>query len=78
MCSLQPKKQPPNGKSSKEEDEKEEEIMVISSHMHLKPAHRTGNLDKAVVLRRIRHRKRINKVKAAVQALLGSSSGETS
>ncbi|KAL8029951.1 hypothetical protein ABFX02_14G255800 [Erythranthe guttata] len=74
MCSLQPKKQPPNGKS-KEEDEKEEEI--VTSHIYLKPAHRTGNLDKAVVLRRIRHRKRINKVKAAVQALIGSSSGET-
>ncbi|KAL7127427.1 hypothetical protein ABFS83_14G252500 [Erythranthe nasuta] len=76
MCSLQPKKQPPNGKS-KEEDEKEEEMMV-SSHIYLKPAHRTGNLDKAVVLRRIHHRKRINKIKSAVQALLGSSSGEAS
>ncbi|KAH6756542.1 hypothetical protein C2S52_010097 [Perilla frutescens var. hirtella] len=60
---------------NKEEDRQEEDGgdgVVISSQLYLKPAHTTGTLDKAVVLRRIRHRKRVNKVKSAVKTLLSS------
>lgn len=80
MCSLLPKKKLNSTCSNnsqvgrnKEEDHQEEEAEIISSHLYLKPAHARGTLDKAVVLRRIRHRKRVNKVKSAVQAFLGSS-----
>ena len=45
---------------------------LVSTHIYLKPPHSTETLEKQVVLRRIRHRKRINKVRTAVQALLGS------
>ena len=51
-------------KKKEVEDEQEEDI---SSHLHLKPA---GTLDKAVVLRRIRHRKRVNKLKSALQSVV--------
>ncbi|KAI3460272.1 hypothetical protein Pfo_016935 [Paulownia fortunei] len=76
MCSLLSKKQPNSNSeigNNKEEDQQEEENPgLVTSHLYLKPAHTTGTLDKAVVLRRIRHRKRVNKVKSAVQALLSS------
>ncbi|XAR61823.1 hypothetical protein NMG60_11016347 [Bertholletia excelsa] len=44
----------------------------VSSHVYLKPAHSAETLDEAVVLRRIKHRKRMNRVRTAVQALLSS------
>ncbi|BFG17871.1 hypothetical protein CerSpe_041450 [Prunus speciosa] len=45
----------------------------VSSHVHIKPTHTSQPLDKDVVLRRIRQRKRVNRVRAALQALLISS-----
>lgn len=72
MSSL-PSENQPIEKNTEESDQQEEEgLSNISSHLYLKPAHATGTLDKAVVLRRIRHRKRVNKVKSAVQTLLSS------
>ncbi|CAN0922143.1 hypothetical protein LINGRAHAP2_LOCUS32939 [Linum grandiflorum] len=44
---------------------------AISSQVHLKPTHTPGTLDKEVVLRRIRQRKRMNKVTGAIQGLFG-------
>ncbi|KAM7514170.1 hypothetical protein LguiA_003753 [Lonicera macranthoides] len=44
----------------------------ISSHIYLKPAHSSEPLDKEVVLRRIRQKRRANKFRASVQALFGS------
>ncbi|KAF4358987.1 hypothetical protein F8388_015034 [Cannabis sativa] len=42
----------------------------ITSHLYLKPAHSSQSLDKEEVLQRIRQRKRVNKVRATLQALL--------
>lgn len=45
----------------------------VTTHLSLKPAHSTERLDKEVVLRRIRHRKRESKIKfSAPQPLLNS------
>ncbi|KAI5655994.1 hypothetical protein M9H77_24787 [Catharanthus roseus] len=57
------------------EDDEEEEMENntrpnnVATHLHLKP---NGPLDREVVLRRIRHRKRLHNVKKAVSALLSS------
>ncbi|PIN19109.1 hypothetical protein CDL12_08220 [Handroanthus impetiginosus] len=74
MCSAVSKKQPnsTNPEAAQEENELQEQENPVTSHLYLKPAHTTGTLDKTVVLRRIRHRKRVNKVKSAVQALFSS------
>ncbi|KAL2242052.1 UNVERIFIED_CONTAM: hypothetical protein Sindi_0323200 [Sesamum indicum] len=76
MCSLLPQKHPITDNSevaqNKDQDDEDNPAGLVTSHLYLKPAHATGTLDKAVVLRRIRHRKRVNKVKSAVQALLSS------
>ncbi|GER29980.1 LPS-assembly protein LptD [Striga asiatica] len=81
MCSIISEKQTKT--SQIEEDEQPQEGLNslaghVTSHLYLKPAHTTGTLDKAVVLRRIRHRKRVNRVKSAVGALLGQRSASTS
>ncbi|KAE8729200.1 Kinase superfamily protein [Hibiscus syriacus] len=58
-----------------EDDQEEQEKMdCISSHLYLKPSHSKQTLDKHVVLRRIRHRKRINNFRSALQSFIGSSS----
>ena len=49
-----------------------ENLSHISSHIYLKPAHSSEPLDKQVVLRLIRQKKRANKFRASVQALFGS------
>ncbi|KAL2504153.1 Uncharacterized protein Adt_19774 [Abeliophyllum distichum] len=65
--------------NKKEDDEQEENenpslgLLNVTTHLYLKPAHTTDTLDKNVVLRRIRHhRKRVNKVKSAVEGLFRS------
>ncbi|OMO87662.1 hypothetical protein CCACVL1_08841 [Corchorus capsularis] len=58
------------------EDQEEQENMennYVSSHLYIKPSHSKQALDKEVVLRRIRHRKRMNNVKSTLQSFLGSS-----
>ncbi|GFP92988.1 hypothetical protein PHJA_001443100 [Phtheirospermum japonicum] len=78
MCSLVSRKHPDNNNKLEDDDRHEElenpAIGYVTSQLYLKPTggHTTGTLDKAVVLRRIHHRKRVNKVKSALQALLGS------
>ncbi|CAI9777801.1 unnamed protein product [Fraxinus pennsylvanica] len=62
-------------KNEKQDDNEEEESEnpSITTHLYLKPCHTHDTLDKNVVLRRIRHhRKRVNKVKSAVQGLFSS------
>lgn len=60
-------------KDKKEDDEQEEnENPSITTHLSLKRCHTGDTLDKNVVLRRIRHRKRVNKIKSAVQGLFRS------
>ncbi|KAL5704983.1 hypothetical protein ACHQM5_023338 [Ranunculus cassubicifolius] len=54
--------------SADHQDEEEQ----ITSQLHLKPTHTTGTLDKEVILRRIRQRKRVNQVRSVLQSLLGS------
>ena len=54
--------------------EETENGSLVSTHIYLKPTPSTGTLEKKVVLRRIRHRKCMNKVRAAVKALVGSPS----
>ena len=57
--------------------DEEQEVPVtynlVTSHHHIKPTDPTQTLDKEVVLRRIRQRKRVNKWKAMVQALVSSA-----
>lgn len=80
MSSVVSDKHPKSNSSEPEKSaEDQEEIIdqqtnpnLVTSHLYLKPAHSTGTLDKEVVLRRIRHRKGVNNVKKAVQALLSS------
>ncbi|KAI4327521.1 hypothetical protein L6164_019970 [Bauhinia variegata] len=57
---------------SESEDKDSENIVgPVSSQLHLKSVSQA--LDKQVVLRRIRHRKSLNKVKSALETLLGHS-----
>jgi hypothetical protein len=66
------------GNRGTEEEEEEESVFNVTSQLFLKPIENCKNLDKEVVLRRIRHRKRMNKVRAAVGAIfLGSSANNT-
>ncbi|KAL4296808.1 hypothetical protein GQ457_12G018770 [Hibiscus cannabinus] len=57
-----------------EEEQEEVECSSISSHVYIKPSHSKQTLDKHVVLRRIRHRKRINNFRSTLQSFIGSSS----
>ena len=56
------------------EFEKEESVPTVTSKLFLKPSEnqKPGNMDKEVVLRRIRHRRRVNKVRAAVGSFFSS------
>ncbi|KAK8601196.1 hypothetical protein V6N13_059079 [Hibiscus sabdariffa] len=64
-----------NNKSAEEEQEEVESSSIsISSHLYIKPSHSKQTLDKQVVLRRIRHRKRMNDFRSALQSFIGSSS----
>ncbi|CAN1194335.1 hypothetical protein LINPERPRIM_LOCUS15151 [Linum perenne] len=65
-------------RSAEDHEEGDEEIMPssVSSHVCLKPAHAPGTLDKEMVLRRIRQRKRMNKVTGAIQGLFGFGAAE--
>ncbi|MCD7446078.1 hypothetical protein HAX54_037284 [Datura stramonium] len=55
-----------------EEDNKSSRSdQVISSQIYLKSTNSTGPMNKDVALRRIRHRKQVNKIKAATQSFLG-------
>ncbi|CAK8568958.1 unnamed protein product [Lathyrus sativus] len=47
-------------------EEDEESVMSVTSQLSMKPIENCKNLNKEVILRRIRHRKRMNKVRAAV------------
>ncbi|OIT38788.1 hypothetical protein A4A49_10332 [Nicotiana attenuata] len=54
-----------------EEEGNNQSSKGVTSHICLKPPHTTGSLNKDVVLRRIRHRKQVNKLKSATQSFLG-------
>lgn len=66
------------GKTNAPSDELVEEVVdpaaethhqnVVTSHLLIKPTHSTQPLDKEVVLRRIRQRKRVNKLRAALES----------
>ncbi|KAL6317950.1 hypothetical protein AAG906_030997 [Vitis piasezkii] len=47
-------------------------LPTVTSYLHLKPAQSSQTLDKDLVLRRIRHRKRVNKVRNLFQTLVSS------
>ncbi|MCL7036983.1 hypothetical protein MKW94_023377 [Papaver nudicaule] len=53
-----------------QDDQSETANPIISSHLYLKPTHTSQSLDKDVVLRRIRQRRRVTKVRNAFQAFL--------
>ncbi|KAJ4966319.1 hypothetical protein NE237_018168 [Protea cynaroides] len=55
-----------------EEREETETPNTVTRHLYLKPAHTSETLDKDQLLRRIRHRKRVNKFRNALLALLRS------
>ena len=57
-----------------EDDQEEQEKMdSVTSHLYIKPSHSKKTLDKEVVLRRIRHHKRMNNVKSSLLSFIGSS-----
>ncbi|KAK9756369.1 hypothetical protein RND81_01G092000 [Saponaria officinalis] len=55
-----------------EENETGIEYSNITSHLYLNPVDPGKKASREVILRRIRHRKRVNKVKSAVEALFSS------
>ncbi|XP_061374442.1 uncharacterized protein LOC133316681 [Gastrolobium bilobum] len=63
------------------EDKDSATVGAISSQLHLKSSlsskDSSQTLNKQVVLQRIRHRKSLNKIKSALEVLLGSSEGNT-
>ncbi|KAM1012579.1 hypothetical protein ACFX13_043398 [Malus domestica] len=61
-------------KEEQEERAETHEHNYVSSHVQIKPTHTSQPLHKDVVLRRMRQRKRVNRVRAALQALLISPS----
>ncbi|KAK2660440.1 hypothetical protein Ddye_006973 [Dipteronia dyeriana] len=76
MASMVPKKQSSdlNTETNTHEDQEDQESLnYVSSHLYLRHTHTSEKLDKDVVLRRIRHRKRLNKVRNALQGFLGWS-----
>lgn len=61
-----------------EEDEllgelEKKESLSVTRQLCIKPTHGSEKLDKEVVLRRIRHRKRMNKIRSAVGGFLFST-----
>ncbi|PWA54646.1 hypothetical protein CTI12_AA431970 [Artemisia annua] len=44
----------------------------VSRRLYLKPTHASGNLDKQVILKRIRRRKRMNLVKSTINSLFAT------
>lgn len=77
MSSLVSKK--PDTKTAYSEEMEPETRNDVTSHIYIKPDKSSGtqqqrvSLDKDVVLRRIRHQKRVNKVRNALQALVTST-----
>ncbi|CBI19614.3 unnamed protein product, partial [Vitis vinifera] len=67
MSFLVSKPQPSSSDSEKitnsDDREDSDTLLTVTSYLHLKPAQSSQTLDKDLVLRRIRHRKRVNKEK---------------
>ncbi|KAL7245081.1 hypothetical protein ACSBR2_000425 [Camellia fascicularis] len=57
---------------SEDREETETKPNFVTSHLQLKPHPHNGTMEKEMVLRRIRHHKRMNKLCKAAQALLSS------
>lgn len=72
MSSIVSKNKHKLASSSDQDGTNTENPSHISSHIYLKPAHSSDPLDKQVVLRCIRQKKRANKFRASVQALFSS------
>ncbi|KAK2392488.1 hypothetical protein P8452_29389 [Trifolium repens] len=60
-------------RGTEEEEDQEETVISVTSQLFIK----SKNLDKEVILRRIRHRKRMNKVRSVVGAIFQGSSNNT-
>ncbi|CAI8599910.1 unnamed protein product [Vicia faba] len=58
-------------------EEDEESVISVTSQLTMKPIENCKNLNKEVILRRIRHRKRMNKVRAAVGGIFRGSSKDS-
>lgn len=54
-----------------EDQESSRSDQVITSQIYLKSINSTGPMNKDAALRRIRHRKQMNKIKATTQSFLG-------
>ncbi|KAK1395704.1 hypothetical protein POM88_005567 [Heracleum sosnowskyi] len=63
-----------------EQDEENKKNMIVTSHLQLKvdPNNKTGTLDKEVVLRRIRQRKRVNRFRSLVGSVFPSTKSTSS
>ncbi|OWM74476.1 hypothetical protein CDL15_Pgr003979 [Punica granatum] len=56
----------------REEEEDVPENLLVSTHVYIKPVHSSEQLDREVVLRRFRQRKRANRVRSALARLFVS------
>ncbi|KAF8405098.1 hypothetical protein HHK36_009996 [Tetracentron sinense] len=73
MASMVPKNQTSFSDAEKMNnysEDQEPKVLPVTTHLYLKPTNSSETLDKDVVLRRIRQRKRVNKFRSALQALL--------
>ncbi|KAJ0085873.1 hypothetical protein Patl1_09066 [Pistacia atlantica] len=76
--SLVPKTQPTiseaddknNNNNTTGDQEHPENLNSVTTHLFLRPTQTSQTLEKDEVLRRIRHRKRMNKLKTTVQGLV--------
>ncbi|MBA0693414.1 hypothetical protein Goari_003788 [Gossypium aridum] len=57
--------------------DEQDQLDAITSYLYIKPSHSKQTLDKDMVLRRIRHRKRMNNLRSAFQSFIGSSSSSS-
>ena len=82
MSSIEPQNHPTQSQSEtittnhnnieSEDHQNHENQSHVTSQLCLKHTHSSEKLDKDVVLRRFRHRRRVNKVQTVVKALVGS------
>ncbi|WOH05965.1 hypothetical protein DCAR_0625388 [Daucus carota subsp. sativus] len=70
---------PPSNEEDKNDDDEDELNIIVSSQLHLKrdPNDAPGTLTKEAVLRRIRHRKRVNKFRALLGSFFPSAKNTT-
>ncbi|GKV29826.1 hypothetical protein SLEP1_g38718 [Rubroshorea leprosula] len=65
------------GNGAEDQEDQENVSSAVTSHLYIKPTHPEKTLDKEVVLRKIRQRKRVNNVKKVLQSFVGAPAAKT-